>query len=85
LEIIFDNITNDNLSDIINGVELKSLISIIIKTKYNVNLKIGDIENIENKLERCRAIMEQDLIKKGSKGTIDVSFKGNPVFIPEQQ
>jgi cell division protein FtsQ len=85
LEIIFDNVTKDNLSGIINGVELKNLVSIMIKTNHNINFKIGDIENIRDKIERCRVIMEQDLIGKGSKGTIDVSFKGNPVFIPDQQ
>jgi Cell division septal protein len=84
LQKIFDNISSSGLSDIISEVDIKSLFSIIIKTKHSINFKIGDTDDIGTKLEYCKTIMEKDLLEKGSKGTIDVSFKGNPVFIPEK-
>lgn len=82
-KIVFDNITNSNLSDIINEVDMKSLLSIIIRTDNGINIKLGSIENIEYKLRVSKAIMENDVEKKGLKGTIDVSFNGNPVFKQE--
>jgi cell division septal protein FtsQ len=85
LKIIFDSLTKCNLFDIISEIDVNNLVTIIIKSKYNIDLKIGDIDDIDNKLKRCSIIIEQDLKKKGQKGTLDVSFKGNPVFEPSQQ
>ena len=83
IKIIFDNVNKHDLSDIIYEIDIKNLISIEIKTKYGINFLIGDVENIDSKLDKCKIIMEQDLLKRGLKGTIDVSFKGNPVFRQE--
>lgn len=83
LEILFDNISSHGISDIINEIDLKSLLSIVVKTKYGVNLKLGSIDDIGEKIEYCKAIIEQDVKQKGLKGSIDVSFKGNPVFEQE--
>lgn len=84
MEIIFDTASSIKMFDIINEVELENLLSITIKTQYGIDLKIGDISDITEKLGRCKAIMDNDLLKKKLKGTIDVSFKGNPVFRPVQ-
>lgn len=81
--IILNNITNSGLSDIIDEIELENLISIVLKTKYNINIKIGTIEDIEQKIRISKIIMDEDVCKKGLKGTIDVSFNGNPVFKQE--
>lgn len=83
IKIIFDNVNKHEISDIINEIDIKNLISIEIKTKHGINFFIGDIENIDSKLNKCKIIMEQDLLKRELKGTIDVSFKGNPVFRQE--
>mgnify|MGYP002407356591 CR=1 FL=1 len=83
LKIIFDSITRYNLSGIINEVDIKNLLSIYIKTNYNVDVLIGTTENIDNKLYQARTIIEKDLKGKGLKGTLDVSFDGNPVFKPD--
>lgn len=84
VEIIFNTASSTGLFDIINEVEIQNLLSITIKTKYGIDFKIGDTENLQEKLERCKIIMDQELLKKNLKGTIDVSFKGNPVFRPVQ-
>lgn len=84
LKTIFDRLTKYNLFDIISEIDVSNLSAIIIKTEYSIDLKIGNIDDIDNKLERCSIIMEQDLKKKGLKGTVDASFKGNPVFQPVQ-
>lgn len=84
MEIIFDAASKAKISDIINEVEIENLLSITIKTRYSIDLKIGDTDDITEKLMSCKAIMDQDLLKKNAKGTIDVSFKGNPVFRPVQ-
>lgn len=83
MEEIFNSVKTAGLSDIIIEADLNDLQSIRIKTKYGIVLKIGNTDDIDRKLEACKAIMDQDLIKKGLKGTIDVSYKGNPVFRPD--
>ena len=83
IKIVFDSITRNGLSDIINEVDIKNLVSIIIKTKPGVNIKLGTVENIDKKLATAKEIMEKDIIKKDLKGTLDISFNGNPVFRPE--
>ncbi|KPU44037.1 cell division protein FtsQ [Oxobacter pfennigii] len=80
---IFDNIAKDDFSAIIKGIDMNNLMSIIIKTAQDINIKLGSIENIEYKIKVSRAILEQDDSIKGLKGTIDVSFDGNPVFRQE--
>lgn len=84
MELIFDTTSSVKIFDIINKVEIENLLSITIKTKYSIDLKIGDTSDLAEKLGRCKAIIDQDLLKKKLKGTIDVSFKGNPVFRPVQ-
>lgn len=84
MEIIFDAALSTGVSGIINEVNIENLMSVIIKTQYGIDLKVGDSSDMEEKLEKCKAIMDQELIKKDLKGTIDVSFKGNPVFRPVQ-
>lgn len=80
IKIIFDTVKDVNFSDIINEVDVKNLLSIIIKTSYDINIKIGTIDNLDKKLSVAKGIIEQDLKKRELKGTLDVSFNGNPVF-----
>lgn len=83
LEAIFNNISKCGLSGIINEIDINSLLSIVLKNGQGVNIKIGTIENIDKKLMVSKAIMDEDVVKNGLKGTIDVSFNGNPVFRQE--
>lgn len=81
--IIINNISNSGLSDIINEIDLNNLVSVVLKTVHGISIKIGTIENIGRKLAASKAIIEQDILKKGIKGTLDLSFNGNPVFRQE--
>jgi len=81
--VIINNISTIGLFDIINEVDINNILSIIIRTNNGINIKLGSTENIEYKLKVSKAIMENDVQKKGLKGTIDVSFNGNPVFKQE--
>lgn len=80
LKEIFGVITSTDFSGIINEVDISSLVSIKLKTKYDVTIKVGSIDNIKDKLVVAKTIIEQDINVKGLKGTLDVSFNGNPVF-----
>lgn len=80
VKIIFDNITSSNLSDIINEVDISNLLSIVLKTNHGFNIKIGTVDNIERKLFISKEIIDKDIMKRDLKGTLDVSFDGNPVF-----
>lgn len=58
---------------------------IAIKMYYGgIELRLGDIDNFENKLNTAANILERDELKQAKKGYIDVSFKGNPVFHIEE-
>lgn len=83
LKIIFNSITTSDLFGIINEVDISNLLSIMIKTNYGVNIKIGSTENVDSKLALSYAIIEQDIKKKGLRGTLDLSFDGNPIFRQE--
>lgn len=83
VKAIFDGLTESGLSDAVNEADIGNMISIVLKTKYDVIIKLGTIDNIENKLITAKAIIEQDISKKGMKGTLDMSFNGNPVFRQE--
>lgn len=83
MKIILNSITSSDLFGIINEVDMSNLLSITIKTEFDINIKIGSTENIDNKLLISKAIMEKDIMKKGLKGTLDLSFNGNPVFRQE--
>jgi cell division protein FtsQ len=82
-KIVLKSITNCNFFDIINGVDISNILSIVVKTRYEINIKLGSVESIDRKLEISKAIMDNDVRKKGLKGTIDISFNGNPVFRQE--
>lgn len=83
IKIIFDSITSNDLSGIIYEVDVKNLISIVIKTINGVTIKMGSIDDFRNKLNIASNIIEKDIAKKGLKGTLDMSFNGNPVFRQE--
>lgn len=83
IKIVFDSITSCDLSDIINEVDISNLISILVKTKLDIIIKIGSVDKINDKLKIAKAIIEQDLSKKGLKGNLDLSFDGNPIFKQE--
>jgi cell division protein FtsQ len=80
VKIIFDGITTSDLSDIISGVDITNLLSIILKTNHGFNIEIGTVDNIDKKLMISKEIIEKDILKRELKGTLDVSFEGNPVF-----
>ncbi|HBM74366.1 MAG TPA: hypothetical protein DD429_02280 [Clostridiaceae bacterium] len=80
VKIIFDGITTSDLSDIISGVDITNLLSILLKTNHGFNIEIGTIDNIDKKLMISKEIIEKDILKRELKGTLDVSFEGNPVF-----
>jgi cell division protein FtsQ len=80
---IFDSITSSGFSGIINEVDINNLISIVLKTQYGVIIKLGSVDNVKTKLTVAKAIIEQDINPKGLKGTLDMSFNGNPVFKQE--
>lgn len=79
---IINNISICDLSDIIDEVDISNLLSITLKTKYEVLIKIGTIENLNNKLVVSKKIIEQDLLKRQLKGVLDVSYNSNPIFSP---
>lgn len=83
IKIVFNSVTSNNLSDIINEVDIKNLISITVKTKYGINIKLGTVDNIDEKLSASKEIIEKDILKRDLKGTLDISFEGNPIFRPE--
>jgi len=78
--IIIDSISHSEFSGIINEIDVNNLLSVVIKTAHNIDIKIGTIDDIDKKLKVAKVIMEDDVLKRGLTGIIDVSFKGNPVF-----
>ncbi|MHC1720981.1 MAG: cell division protein FtsQ/DivIB [Clostridiaceae bacterium] len=55
----------------------------IIMYYGEIQLKLGNVEDLEKKLNTAANILQRDELKQAKKGYIDVSFKGNPVFYIE--
>ncbi|WP_102400896.1 cell division protein FtsQ/DivIB [Haloimpatiens massiliensis] len=76
-----------NITDLVINNTSKMTMSIVdvtniydIKVYYgNMCVKMGDYNNLEDKLNRAVAIIKKQNLQK-RKGYVDVSFKGNPVF-----
>lgn len=67
---------------IISTVDVSDIINIKVYFN-NMCVKIGNDEDIENKINKGSNVIEENSLKD-SKGYVDVSFKGNPVFFIEK-
>lgn len=76
-----------NITDLVINDTSKIAMSIVdvtniydIKVYYgNICVKMGDYNNLEDKLNRAISIIKKQNLQN-RKGYVDVSFKGNPVF-----
>jgi len=76
-DIIVDNqILGITSIDVSNSIDIKIYCG-------NILVKIGSEDDIDKKVNKAFNILERKEVK-GSKGYIDVSFEGNPVFFIEK-
>lgn len=79
---IFADLIDRNTTDLkISSIEISDLLNISLSIG-KMNVKLGNYENIESKLNKALNIMQRSEVRN-SKGYIDVSFEGNPVVYIE--
>lgn len=73
----------NNSETVMTSLDISDIIS--LKAYYgNMCVKLGSGENLKNKLNKAKSIMDSNKALISAKGYIDVGFEGNPVVFIEK-
>jgi len=80
--MLIKEIKNAGILNQVSEIDVTNLSNIRLQIKEGIKANLGDSDNMNYKISFARSIIE-DVKKQNIKGTIEMSHKGNPVFIPE--
>jgi anionic cell wall polymer biosynthesis LytR-Cps2A-Psr (LCP) family protein len=68
--------------NLVSEIDISDLSDIKLKIKEGIKANLGSADNLDYKISFAKSIVE-DVKKQNVKGTIEMSYDGNPVFKPE--
>lgn len=77
-----DRTSSDKLYEAVDSVDVSDLSDVMFSLESRLNVKLGDMKDLNYKLSSAKTIFEKN-IKKEDKGILDFTSGENPVFTPE--
>ncbi len=79
---LIKEIKNAGMLNLVSEIDISDLSDIKLKIKEGIKANLGSADNLDYKISFAKSIVE-DVKKQNVKGTIEMSYDGNPVFKPE--